>query len=110
MHQISHRGYYYGNSGNKQSMQGRRNISYAISHNVIWFFIIQGRTFSSKSAMFSLTDFLQVPPLIFPSVICLLSSDVCGWIYLHVFPFSDWRLPSVAGKTGNTDTVYRVFG
>ena len=34
MHQMSWRGYYYGNSGNKQNMQGRRNFSYAVSNNV----------------------------------------------------------------------------
>lgn len=29
---------------------------------------------------------------------------------LRVFPFSDWRFPSLAGYTGNTDTVYGVSG
>lgn len=29
---------------------------------------------------------------------------------LQVFPFSDWRFPSLAGYTGNTDTVYGVSG
>ena len=55
MHQISWRGYNYGNNGNKQNVQGKRKVSYAIY----------------KSAMFSVTDSLLVPPFIFQSVICL---------------------------------------
>ena len=44
-----------------------------------------------------------------PDVSSVLYVAVCGSFFvathLHVFPFSAWRLPSLAGYTGSTFTV-----
>ena len=79
VHQISQHSYCRGNGGNKQETE----CQLCRFQQCNWLFIIQGRTSSYKSAMFSVTDSLLFPLFIFPSVIRLLPYNVSAQSLLH---------------------------
>ena len=71
MHLISWRDYCYVSSGNIQNIQVTRNLRYCRFHQCDCLFLIQCRTSSYTSAIFSITDSPPDSTFILPSVICL---------------------------------------